>query len=267
MSQLDSLHIPLIQMRIATSLLPHVCDHTRDIDESPDVAVVIDVLRATSVMATAIAAGADQIITCREVEQAKSFADSQSTRPLLCGERNCVLIPGFDLGNSPAEYQPSKVAGKTLVLTTTNGTAAIESASSAKEVKAASFLNISAVIESLANCDLVQLICAGTDGFISNDDILLAGAIIARCETRYQSIADGDASLLARHCWNSQFPTDHFGDSILPPASLLAKALRETRGGRNLIRSGYQSDIELCSKLDSLSIVPRICGRNPISFR
>ncbi len=86
---------------------------TRD-TEHTDVAVVIDVLRATSVMATALAAGASQIVTCREISEAIVLASRITPRPLLCGERGCKPIDGFDLGNSPAEYTSAARSGSDL---------------------------------------------------------------------------------------------------------------------------------------------------------
>ena len=245
-------------MRITTSLLPTAPDS----DDAVDIAIVIDVLRATSVMATALDAGAKEVITCRDVGLAREIYRDQDPHALLCGERNCVAIPGFDLGNSPAEYTPAIVGGRTLILTTTNGTVAIETATSAALVVAASFLNLSAVIDSIAGAGSVRLICAGTDGCVSNEDILLAGLIITCCESRYQATVEGDSSVLAHRLWRSCIPnSDH------PEPGNIAAVLRETRGGRNLVQVGFQSDIELCSKLDTVSVVPQILGRNPISFR
>jgi 2-phosphosulfolactate phosphatase len=244
-------------MQITTSVLPTVSDS----NNTADVAVVIDVLRATSVMATAVNWGARQIITCRDVNQAVEIASETEPPVLLCGERECVLIPGFHLGNSPSEYRNSVIGGKTLILTTTNGTAAIETATSARDVIAASFLNISAVVESIAKAATVRLICAGTDGFISNEDILLAGAIISDCQSRYGSIIDGDSSTLALQLWRSFFP-----GCDRPTVKRLADVLRETRGGRNLIRVGFQRDIELCSQIDSLTVTPRLQDRQPMTF-
>jgi 2-phosphosulfolactate phosphatase len=249
-------------MRITTSLLPAVSD----CPEPTDAAVVIDVLRATSVMATALSAGANQIITCREVDTAIEIADRLDPRPLLCGERNCVLIPGFDFGNSPAEYTIDNVSGKTLVLTTTNGTAAIETAASAPQVVVASFLNLSAVVEALQSYQTIRLICAGTNGFLSNEDILLAGALIACCETRYGAGSDGDASILATQLWRSWFPVDRYPADRLPNPDDLTASMRETRGGRNLIRVGFERDIDRCAAVDSLTVVPRLCGQDPLTF-
>jgi len=254
-------------LRITTSLLPTVSD-------SPiqsETAVVIDVLRATSVMATALDAGAERIITCSEVDQAIEIAADLEPRPLMCGERNCLLIPGFDLGNSPAEYVASKVSGKTLVLTTTNGTVAVQTASKAKQVIAASFLNFSSVVRSLEKSETVQLICAGTDGFITAEDVLLAGAMIIDCETRFGAQTQGDGSILARQLWESWFSSDQAPIDQAPSdrpdiVEALAARLRETRGGKNLVRVGHEQDIQLCASIDSLTTVPRLRSRDPMTF-
>ena len=111
-------------MRILTSLLPQLMV---DESESVDIAVVVDVLRATSVMTTALESGANQIYTCCEISEAKNLSDRlaranrSARKPLLCGERKCRAI-GFDFGNSPAEYVPETVLDQILVMTTTNGT-------------------------------------------------------------------------------------------------------------------------------------------------
>ncbi len=251
------------KMRITTSLLPTVSDSLIQ----SETAVVIDVLRATSVMATALDAGAERIITCREVDQAIQIAADLEPRPLMCGERNCLLIPGFDLGNSPAEYVASKVSGKTLVLTTTNGTAAVQTASKAKKVIAASFLNFSAVVRSLEKSETVQLICAGTDGFITAEDALLAGAMIVDCETRFGAQTQGDGSTLAKQLWESWFSGDQVPSDRPDIVEALAARLRETRGGKNLVRAGHEQDIQLCARIDSRTTVPQLRSRDPMSFK
>jgi 2-phosphosulfolactate phosphatase len=244
-------------LHVSTSLLPPL----GGVHPKTDVAVVIDVLRATSVMATALQAGASQIVTCREVAEAIDMATRVSPRPLLCGERGCQPIEGFDLGNSPSEYVADRVAGKTLVLTTTNGTRAIESAADAERMITASFLNFSAVIEALEGSRSVQLVCAGTNGEITAEDALLAGAILWKCESHYGAESLGDDSTLARELWRSWFP-----DSRIPDPVELTPRLRETRGGTNLVRLGYEKDLELCAAVDSVRVVPTRVSRLPMSF-
>lgn len=249
-------------MEIATSLLPR----PDRISESTDVAVVIDVLRATSVMATALAAGAARIVTCREISEARELAQRWQPDVLLCGERGCQPIEGFDLGNSPGEYVDSRVVNKTLVLTTTNGTRAIEAASDAGELITASFLNLSAVIDSLAVSERVHLVCAGTEGEVTAEDVLLAGAIVHECQRRYAAELSDDDSLLARQWWRSCAPDSLASDPAFPSGKELAQRLRETRGGRNLVRVGYQPDLMRCAAVDSVTAIPRRCSRAPASF-
>ena len=152
------------------------------------------------------------------------------------------------------------------MLTTTNGTAAAEVAASAPHVMVASFLNLSAVVHRLRDFQSIRLICAGTNGFLSNEDILVAGALIVCCETLYNARVDGDASVLATQLWRSRFPVHRYPGDRLPAADELADAMRETRGGRNLIRVGYDHDIRRCAEVDSLSTVPQLCGRDPLAF-
>jgi 2-phosphosulfolactate phosphatase len=238
---------------------------TRD-TEHADVAVVIDVLRATSVIATALAAGASQIVTCREISEAIALAGRITPRPLLCGERGCKPIDGFDLGNSPAEYTSQRVQGQSLILTTTNGTRAIEAVADTRRVVTASFLNLSAVIETFQQSENVHLVCAGTDGEITAEDVLLAGAIVSECETRYQAVVQDDESILARQLWQSWFSRESLSAGGLPECRHLSGRLRETRGGSNLLRLGYQQDLDRCAAIDSLRVVPELKARQPVSF-
>lgn len=251
-------------MQLATCLLPR----SESSSSAIEVAVVIDVLRATSVMASALAAGAARIVTCREVAEASELAARWHPNALLCGERGCRPIEGFDLGNSPAEYVSSRVRDKTLVLTTTNGTRAIEAAAGAEQLVTASFLNLSAVVESLAGARSVQLICAGTEGEITAEDVLLAGAIICQCESDYAAELQDDDSTLARELWRSWAATATDGhDQRFPDPTRLARRLRETRGGKNLVRLGYDEDLQRCAVIDAVTAVPQRSWQSPTVFR
>tara|TARA_R110002049_G_scaffold2750_8_gene22126 strand:- start:31135 stop:31809 length:675 start_codon:yes stop_codon:yes gene_type:complete len=220
------------------------------------VAVVIDVLRATSVMATALAAGAAEIITCLEIEQARQWKTRLGGDALLCGERQCKRIEGFDLGNSPGEYSAQIVRGRTLVLTTTNGTRAINAARHAGRVVTASFLNLSAVVDSLAGAGTVMLVCAGTDGETTGEDTLLAGAMAEACQQKFAANLIGQGSATALAAWQS------FRQSGVS----LAKHLRETAGGRNLVRYGFESDLDRCAMIDSLNEIPTQVDADPAAF-
>ena len=249
-------------MHIITTLVPDTSAPAQA--DPPDVAVVIDVLRATTVMTTAAASGAERVITCREVTEAFDFADQFQPRPLLCGERGCQPIDGFDLGNSPSEYGRDHVEGRTLILTTTNGTRAIEMASAARRMLAASFLNLAAVVRALHDCEFLHLACAGTEGEVTAEDALLAGAIVDQCRSRYGTVTVNDASTLAHQLWCSWFP--HADQASLPQQAELAARLRETQGGRNLVRLGFEADLERCSVINQFDVVMERGGQYPTSF-
>src|SRR3954469_23840669 len=145
---------------------------------SGGVAVVVDVLRATTMMVHALSAGCVAVIPCGEVDEARDVAARYPKgEALLAGERQGVAIPGFDLGNSPGSCTPEVCRGKTLVMTTTNGTRAILACLDAERIIIGSFPNFAATAQILHSDERrVHIVCAGTDGQISYEDSLLAGA-------------------------------------------------------------------------------------------
>src|SRR6266404_4511898 len=132
-------------------------------------AVVVDVLRASTTIIHALAAGCACVHPCLEVDEARALAgEMRAGKVLLGGERNGIPLPGFDLGNSPHEYTAKVCRGTTLVLTTTNGTRALHRAAEAERVLIASFVNYSAVCEQLRqDARPVHIICSGTEGEIA----------------------------------------------------------------------------------------------------
>ncbi|NJN83930.1 MAG: 2-phosphosulfolactate phosphatase, partial [Caldilineaceae bacterium] len=142
-------------------------------------AVIIDILRASSTMITALDHGALQVIPCGTPDAARRVRDELGADAvLLGGERGGVRIEGFDCGNSPLEYPASRVAGKTIAFTTTNGTHALLQAAAANQILIGAFMNRTAVVDRLHAEHLpIHLICAGTDGEITGEDVLFAGAI------------------------------------------------------------------------------------------
>lgn len=261
-------------MEIHTSLSP---DANLDADRI-DVAVVIDVLRATSVMTTAIANGAKQIVTCLTIDQARAIASQDPQNPptsLLCGERACKKIAGFDLGNSPAEYSAERVSGKRLVLTTTNGTRAIHAAGKAREVYGVSFLNLTRTLSRIRHHGRVQIVCAGTDGFLSGEDVLLAGAMAEGLLLANPDAKLCDSTMLAMESWQYRLGAQrhlghchqsHWHPGHWPNQETLAMALRETRGGRNLVRLGFEADLRRCAAIDALPILVKRVSRDPSLF-
>ncbi|MBL6724963.1 MAG: 2-phosphosulfolactate phosphatase [Rubripirellula sp.] len=230
-----------------------------------DLAVVIDVLRATSVIVTALNSGAKQVTTCGTVDEARHFASKSPGRSLLCGERNCKKIDGFDLGNSPLEYVPEIISGAEIFLTTTNGTRAIESMSEVPSVAIASFLNLSSVVEKVLAYKTVCIVCAGTNDQVTLEDVLLAGALVSRVRLSTDLIQVDDASELAATLWQSRVESG-LAEKKVSESSLLVECLRDTYGGRNLSRLGFFEDLSVCGQIDSLSGVPMRFSKDPTRF-
>lgn len=248
-------------MRLRVSLTPDF----GPVVTAQDTAVIIDVLRATSVMTTALAAGAERIVTYRDVDSAREFAASVGSTAGLCGERDCIKIEGFDFGNSPAEYTSTKVRDRTLVLTTTNGTYAIAAAESARRMIVASFLNIAAVIRNVRGDDCVHLVCAGTNRAVSNEDVLLAGAIAVELCRKNNATLDGDEAGIAAALWRERFGTSVIdesdnSDTKTQQIRLVADQLALSLGGRNLVKLGYKTDLMRCANLNSIDrVAVRMC--------
>ena len=216
-------------------------------------AVVIDVLRASTTICHALHAGADRVVPCGTVEDARRAAAAlrEAGEPaLLAGERGCVKVDGFDLGNSPTDFTPAVVGGRPVVLTTTNGTAALLRCLEAKEVLVGCFANLSPLISHLKAGDgPVHLVCAGTDRAVTAEDVLFAGRAANRLVAAGVGTLDhhdGDPARLA-----AAFAAAH------PDA---AAVLADSRGGRNLARLGRGDDVAVCAAADSASVVPRLTG-------
>jgi 2-phosphosulfolactate phosphatase len=143
------------------------------------VVVVIDVLRATSVMVTALNNGCKEVIPVREIEEALEIVKNEREKYILGGERNAVKIEGFDYSNSPLDYTRENIEGRTLVMTTSNGTRAIKNSEEAENVFIAAMINGKAVAKKLIeiNKDVV-FVNAGTQGEFSIDDFITSGYII-----------------------------------------------------------------------------------------
>lgn len=219
------------------------------------VAVVIDQLRATTTITQALANGAKCVIPCVEVDEArrrKAELEARGERVLAGGERNGVLIEGFDLDNSPVAYTRERVQGATIVFSTTNGTAAIHAgvAAGARRVVLASLANLSGIVRLLKADALAHgpathahLVCAGTRAEVSQEDVLVAGAIVARLRDHAWDYSSDDSSRLVERLWI---------DAHSDPAGVL-HALHNSRGGRNLHRLGLEADIQWCVRIDSLA--------------
>ena len=159
---------------------------------------------------------------------------------MLGGEREGVPIEGFQLGNSPEEYSPDRVAGKTVIFTTTNGTRAMDHARQADEVLVAAFVDASAIVARLLDREKISILCAGTDGHISEDDVLLAGMLVDRIQRQGgRAYQQNGQAITARELWLNSFALPQaFGAEPFDP-DLLADRLRKSLGARSLIALGW----------------------------
>ncbi len=218
--------------------------------------VVIDVLRATTTIVAALDAEAVAVLPCLTIEEARHRSGAfRAGKALLGGERGGRPIEGFDLGNSPAEYSQKLVAGKTVVLTTTNGTKALLHCAAADEILVGAIVNLTAVCQRLqadSAARPIELVCAGTDGQITREDVLFAGAIVVGLQDTEQWQLNDQAEI-ARDAWLSV--TGLASGSELEMR--LITALCASRGGRNLIEIGMAGDIELAAMVDRYAVVPR----------
>lgn len=223
-------------------------------DLAGETVVVIDLLRASTTICQAIASGAGDVTVFLEVGDVVRAAEGEDREGLvLAGERGCQLIEGFDLGNSPAEFTPDEVFGRRVFFTTTNGTRALQHARLAARVVVGAAVNLSAVADAIAADESVHLLCAGTNGHVTREDQLAAGAI------GYALLARGDREPndQARQVlgeWQELLTTARaFGRT---PSEQLACELRDTPGGRNLLGVGMEEDLARCAAIDALDVVP-----------
>lgn len=205
--------------------------------------VVIDVLRAGTTIAFALAAGARAVIPVESVEAAIRLGqtlDLEST--LLGGERANRRVDGFHLGNSPGEYTAEAVADKTIVLSTTNGAKALARVSRARDTVAAALPNVSACARFLADRDRVTIVCAGSGPSFSLEDFVCAGRIVdALVELRPGArVDDGARAAVASARRHSDLRT----------------LLESTDHGRVLQEQGYGADLGLAAELDRFDDLP-----------
>lgn len=209
--------------------------------------VVIDVLRATTTIAAALAAGAACVRPHLSIEGV--HADARTRTPgtyLTGGERGGLRIEGFDLDNSPSAYTPERVRNQTILFTSTNGTAALLHAARAERVVLAGFVNVMAVCRAIVDDPRpIRILCAGTRGQISLEDCLVAGAIVDRLSPA-RPLSESDGPRLCLEAWRH---------TLVQPGGLL-RALRASRGGRNLSRLGLDADVEFSAAIDRLPVVP-----------
>ena len=230
-------------MRIDVALLPSLI---RDTDS---VFVVVDILRASSSIVALLQSGVPAIVPAANVEQALGLRQRLPDH-LLCGEVNGLPPPGFDYGNSPAEFAALDAGGRPAILATSNGTRVLNQLSEAPAVLVGALLNREAVARAVLalareHSRNAMVVCAASPGgrAIALEDALGAGAIIEAALRLDDSLQPTDAARFAR-------------DAFLARRDGLAQALASARHGAELIEAGFETDVEYCAQLDVSSIVP-----------
>jgi 2-phosphosulfolactate phosphatase len=209
--------------------------------------VVIDVLRATSTIVTALSRQALQVIPVNEPTEAIELARRiGSDECVLGGEQKGLKIEGFDLGNSPTEYDTAKVAEKKVILCTTNGTKAIKRAQGAAEVLIGSYLNMQAIVDYLATSgqDLLVL-CAGRELQVSLEDLACAGMVVRDLKELRDDLELTDAATVARYV------------AERAQSCGLEQFFALTEHGQYLTQIGMAADLQACAALNQFTIVPR----------
>jgi len=217
-------------------------------DVAGRVVAIVDVLRASTCIAVALANGAKAIIPLESSEEAVRRAKSlERSEVRLAGERKSQPISGFDLGNSPLEFTKEAVEGKTLFMSTTNGTAAVLSVQGARDVVVASYVNLTATLSmlrvALRGGTDVAIVCAGHERHFALEDAACAGLLVQNIMKRHSKAVINDAAHAAM-LLDRKFGTN------------LQRLFRASAHGAALLEAGFGDDLEACGEIDSYPVVP-----------
>lgn len=226
-------------MRIHTLLSPLNVD---ELYFTGKTAVVIDVLRTTTVITAALLNGAKEMTPVNSIEFAMKI--SGGGHVLLGGERNTKMIEGFNLGNSPLEYTSENVDGKSIILFTTNGSGSIVRAKFAESTFIGCFNNLQGLAAHLLSLNKdIEILCSGSHGMFCLEDTVCAGKLIRKIQKLNGNIELSDASKASLEL------NATFGKNII-------EMLTESEHGKRLIENGFEDDIKYCSELDVTDLIP-----------
>lgn len=215
------------------------------------IVVVIDIFRATSSITYGIGNGAEAIIPVAEVAECAAYREKGDDY-LLAAERNGEVVEGFDFGNSPFSYTAEKVAGKTIVLTTTNGTHALHLARSAKRVAIGSFFNLTALCNWLkGQHENILLVCSGWKNNFNLEDTLFAGAVVEQLKTEGYTLDD---------------PAIAANDLFQLGKHDISQYLSKTSHGERLRKLGIEKDIAFCLQIDITEAIPVLEGEKLVKL-
>ncbi len=209
------------------------------------IVVIIDIFRATTSICYGIENGAEAIIPVSQVEECAAYLDKEPTY-LLAAERDGEIVAGFDFGNSPFAYTADKVAGKTIVLTTTNGTHALHLSRKAKKIVIGSFLNLTSVCNWLnEQNENILLVCSGWKNNFNLEDTLFAGAVVDRLKTG--NFSPDDPAIAANDLYDlAKNDLDGY--------------LKKTSHSERLKALGIERDIAFCLNVDTTTAIPVLDG-------
>jgi 2-phosphosulfolactate phosphatase len=215
------------------------------------IVVVIDIFRATSSICYGIENGAEAIIPVSEVEECAAYREKGFDH-LLAAERNGEVVAGFDFGNSPFSYTKEKVSGKTVVLTTTNGTHALHLSRKAKKIVIGSFLNLTSLCNWLkTQNESILLVCAGWKNNFNLEDTLFAGAVVEQLKESGYTLDD---------------PAMAANDLFQIGKNDISQYLSKTSHGERLKKLGIEKDITFCLQVDITTAIPILNGENLIKL-
>ncbi len=245
--------------QIAVHYLPHFVAES---DLADSTVIVVDLLRASTTICQALTAGAKCVIPSLEIDEtfAKAAAHvnkhGERCKILLGGERGGQPIEGFDLGNSPLDYTAERVFGQTVLFTSTNGTKALAHARLAERVLIGAAINRQAIVDAVASAPRIDILCAGTGGKVTREDILAAGAIASQLQALHKNRSTNEWCDAASREWQELLTTARALGRT--PSEQFAHELRDTLGGKNLLALGYDDDLQFCAQLDAHNIVPEL---------
>jgi len=215
--------------------------------------VVVDVLRASSTILTALVNGAKEVIPAENVSVAARISKGLGNS-ILCGERNGKVIEGFKLGNSPFEYIPDNIKSKSLIFSTTNGTVAIAKSKFAKSCVIASFLNLNAVVKHLLETnDDFTIVCSGKFNDFCVEDSVYAGLIIAKL---FEINSKTNYTLLDSGYISYQISKQLIYKNSKPDQHRVLNMFKKSEHGKYLMSLGFDNDLEYCSNIDLLNCLP-----------
>jgi 2-phosphosulfolactate phosphatase len=193
--------------------------------------------------------GAKEIVPVSTVDFAmKISGNAHGGQTLLCGERNTKMVEGFNLGNSPDEYVADTVAGKSIILFTTNGSKAILKAKFSENLFICSFNNLKTVAAKIIDLNNdIEILCAGSNGMFCIEDTVCAGRLIAEIKKINEDIIISDSG---KAC---QVLNNKFGRNI-------RTMLTECEHGKLLVKNGFSADLEYCSSLNNCPVLPVFNG-------